>query len=717
MIQLYYRGDKPPFRWLVTLTSSTCCALRLGGKIFFPEHKRTRRNDMTILQVVLVLLVLIIAFTLVFLAFLFDRSRSPSATLPTTTPGFLGSCATTACAPGLLCDAAANYVCKYSLGQTCASGADCATGSYCSGVCVSGPYGGFQQYCPCAAGYTCVANPGAASTCAVALGGVCTNNSDCSTGNCVTGTCALLPNGANCGALDSLCVSGNCSNGLCQPPGVISGGNGAACSNLNCNSTLTTGTCTNGGECVCTYGAPTGVCTDHPLSLNSACSSLSPCENALMCLDQSSLQCGADSDANCTCLFNYSDPNANQDCPGGLVGGSTICLNGPGLGCDNNSQCGSGQCSTGGGSLVLYDLTTPLTVTPLITNGLGAVTRLLAVSDGASDTIYAVDTVQGICQMTYNSGTGVATAWTVILPSTSTMYPVNAAYASMADFTSTFYIVFMVNGTYAIYTWDLVNTPLPLGAGVSGYPAGSQSTGGGTTPLNIYDIDVSYPNDAVSATGNDLLVVSDGVLPGTYQLLVATNPTAGTYAFMPAVQQGGPNAGGAVAVTTSVPRARFYYDTIQTYGAGTSLGCGQIDPSNNGTIVCPPSSNFTYIGAADGQPGVVIFSGNVAGTAGVTVPTVTVPQDRFYGLTFSVYNYSIFVPGSAPLTSPTNPAPIFNSVTISLAAVSDSTGLLGNRVVVGHSAVFNPVAYQISPNSQPLATANGLYLWSPGTCN
>jgi hypothetical protein len=149
------------------------------------------------------------------------------------TAGILEPCQVLPCEPGLVCDAS-RAVCVNLPGASCYNYAQCPSGGFCSGVCAAqgSTYGGAQQYCPCFRGYVCVP-PGLQGPTLICLGlggAGCRANADCLSDVCEGfGICSSgYPPGGPCVApLD--CGSGNCSQGYCQPPGVTTGQQGAAC--------------------------------------------------------------------------------------------------------------------------------------------------------------------------------------------------------------------------------------------------------------------------------------------------------------------------------------------------------------------------------------------------------------------------------------------------------------------------------------------------------
>ena len=141
----------------------------------------------TITIVVIVIIIIVIALIVIFMR------APPVATAPAyfIAPGTLGQPCSgdTQCTVGYRCQAG---VCKAGLGTSCASLADCTGDAQdCrQGVCMAEPSGVLGGACPCALGYSCFNG-----VCKVAMGGPCTNVSDC-TGqaqSCYYGQCSAAP--------------------------------------------------------------------------------------------------------------------------------------------------------------------------------------------------------------------------------------------------------------------------------------------------------------------------------------------------------------------------------------------------------------------------------------------------------------------------------------------------------------------------------------------
>lgn len=661
----------------------------------------------------LILFLIVIIFVTIVVIVAVIRRNNAQLTTPTTINGFLASCATSPCAAGLFCDAASNYVCKKGPGAPCSLGSDCIANYSCSGVCVTGATGGFNQFCPCGPGLACTPVPGSASTCLVAAGNACSTNSDCSTNNCVSGFCQSFANGVAC-QQNSDCVNNNCSLNVCQAPGITTGANGSTCYNPNCSSVITNSSCDGGAECVCTVGAPTGVCATNFGSLNSTCTALTPCANELQCIDSVTGSFCTDTNA-CSCVFAYPDPNNNFDCPTGLIPVNGICLNCPFLGCSTNSQCAAGSCTLTTGNLVYYSVQTPTTIINVSDTAPTNIVRLFATSSGTVDTIYAVDSVQGVYMTTYDTVNIITTGWSLIIPSTPTFQITNAVFSTLAGVISPFFVVGITNGQTLLYTWN--GTTLFPFSTAAGQTPGLQFLQDGTI-ANILDIDVSIYND--QSFNTYVLIVTPQTttgIPYAISWLELTGATFGNFTY--AVQAGGPFNGNPPFITT--PIARYYYDTIETFfSTGSGTGCPA--PVGGSANTCDASSNFSYIS----QPSpvvtpAIVFSGNIAGPAGLQ-PTDEYPfslytdqYEQGNNVEYAIYNYALFVPPNNPANEYSGTSPMASSVFLYFANTTNT--ISSTRVVLyTQGGLTSILPYQISSNSQPLVTVNGAYIYDVGTC-
>lgn len=147
----------------------------------------------------LFVIIALIVITVIILLIV-ELSRPVTSTTSVADPTLLGNCATIPCSGILVCDGTQRFTCKLPAGQACDEAADCITGTFCSGLCVSGAFGPLNAFCPCNDGYTCEqTNSNGLTTCKAAIGTICTVDADCvtstppNTSQCVAGLCSVIP--------------------------------------------------------------------------------------------------------------------------------------------------------------------------------------------------------------------------------------------------------------------------------------------------------------------------------------------------------------------------------------------------------------------------------------------------------------------------------------------------------------------------------------------
>lgn len=284
-------------------------------------------------SVVITVIVLLIIFVLVVLCIgIFTKTTINGNPNPVETLGL--DCSKITCDSSTICDPS-TLRCVYPTGHSCDSYSQCPSGNFCSGVCVKGEYGQFQQYCPCGRGLKCKIEKSSLCSsdlpCGICLKddfATCQNNSECYTGwckgqngGCTPGesNCFCAPgklNGQSCN-IDSDCASGNCStaNGLsfCQPQGIVTGQYSSICgftpNTATCNSNFTcidntcqissqglSQICNNnigqGNYCTSNYQCTDGICTfptDFTVSIcrTTSCIGGYSCGNNHICLGNS----------------------------------------------------------------------------------------------------------------------------------------------------------------------------------------------------------------------------------------------------------------------------------------------------------------------------------------------------------------------------------------------------------------------------------------------
>jgi len=277
-----------------------------------------------------------------------------------------------ACLGGLVCREGACGP-PASLGTTCASGAQCATGHCVDGVCCEGACVEVCHACgasgrcdpiapgspdACAGGLVC----SAAGACGAVDGATCGDDGECASGACVDGRCCPEACGGTCES----CATGTCLGlvgeapgeccavgALCLGRGVCgtitggAGGPGDACDEpADCDSgaciliVATIGFCCDracDGECeTCAASDPLGTCSavkgrEHP----GRCDGARWCDAEGVCVERVGADCGAD-----------------DDCADGtfcdLAGGATCQPErAVAAGCGRDGECASGHCADG----------------------------------------------------------------------------------------------------------------------------------------------------------------------------------------------------------------------------------------------------------------------------------------------------------------------------------------------------------------------------------
>nr|QBK93529.1 MAG: transmembrane protein [Pithovirus LCPAC404] len=277
-----------------------------------------------------VILVVIFAAILIGLVLLVTFSffvTSPVTTMPPQQRGFNQPCSDiNTCIDNLICET----VCLKPPGDTCTASSDCALDGICSnGICIVGPSGGLNEFCPCDdPNLTCVistANP--EGICKINVSQPCVNNFDCSTNACVDGLCAfgrLL--GQSCSNTDTCNVGLECSLGFCQNPGFTTGTEGAFCSD------------SLGPICDQGLICENNVCVVATQTLGTPCTDILICAPPLIC--STTIGTGV-------CLFSDT-PNT---CPIGVCFDSSTCVSNMCRGQSNqpcyiNNQCLSNSCDT-----------------------------------------------------------------------------------------------------------------------------------------------------------------------------------------------------------------------------------------------------------------------------------------------------------------------------------------------------------------------------------
>ncbi|CAH6419496.1 Hypothetical protein HVR_LOCUS676 [uncultured virus] len=718
-----------------------------------PPHDESYRNIGIIVGIVIFLL--LFAFIIIaFIAFGISDPVTTPSTPPVETGEFLSPCTTTSCQPSLVCDGI-NFTCKFGTGSVCNDFTDCVTGLICSGLCATGAVGGLNELCPCDSGYLCVPIQGGLTVCKGIGGTNCGTGADCVSFICEGGICATgAPNSFPC-TINETCASQNCSIGFCQPQGVITGSQGAACAGECFGQGITGAVCSSGTgmvplTCVCLDGSNNpGTCVVANQGILTTCSPMSACGNGLECLDIDANTCTGGSPSctgcACICVFPYDNPNAQAAgiCIAGMTAGiNDLCVNDPGLGCDSGGLCFGNSCNgnsvmsiyqfignTGGntGSIyttgVLFAGATETNILFGFTGPTGIITpyKMFATSNSSVDTIYLIDYTQGLLTVQYNVGSGSASAWTQLLPytNTTTIGGVTTTKTLIdASFNNNTFIVSFqetvtgggtgaVTGTNdTVYTGSSINNLAPFnvlsGGQFTGLP-GTQYTSGGVA-LSIDYIDISPAND-VSSGGDTLISIN-----GTIYVKQQSDTT-----YNIGVIAGGPLNGQQMTGLTGP--ARFYFDVIENSGAPGSPVCPE-PGTGDSPVQCPSVNNIAFVGPFQSFSGteppemydqVLQFSGNIAG--------VGQPNDRFTGNTvqYHVFDFSIFSPtGGIAGASGISGMP-GSTITMLVDAYVGST-FISTMVAASNSGTTTVFPYRIGPTARSVATNNNLYILSIASC-
>jgi uncharacterized protein YjeT (DUF2065 family) len=596
-------------------------------------------GDFTSWFIVALALIMILVFALV-LYWAYQRTRPPGDIIiptPGGTGSFLSPCRVTTCPAGLDCDPV-TLVCKQGAGSLCRNYSDCLTGYYCSGVCVTGPFGQLSQNCPCTAGLTCAADPSriGALVCKVPTGATCNVNGDCAADRCVQGLCvAPGPTGATCSS-DVSCQSGFCDRyGICQNPGITSGQLGAAClrfqptppAGLGCGPGLqcfTTGNTPSGA------GATAGVCVGATSGYGQICTAQSLCVDPLLCINiNNGAQCAFGPTSICECNLSINPNNCTtaQACAENFVCNGATCLAGPGQACFAAApyQICQHSCDSSQGAILVLNRApgTAIGATSLSwslhSKPPFKPQKLFSVigTDG-SEFLYAVDQQSGFYIYTASAG------WRQLLSNIIMQPNGSLRLIDMASDGNIFVGVFVLTQNspffigvvvYIVDPFEVVFTPYPVNnPPPTGYPPGTQFDNTSTViaPLTI---SISRPNNL--SPGGDLVVLDQKgrilVRPKGDNLFSLSTKTLGT------TDTGQP-------VTGTNPQ--FYYD-------GSEQANGQ-------TISWPSAKNFSYIGPTS-VPGsnigtVAQFNGNVFGIFLPSASPIVFNINLYKTVDYSIYS-------------------------------------------------------------------------------
>jgi hypothetical protein len=581
--------------------------------------------------------------------------------------------------------------CKHPVGAPCNQKLDCAQPAdgidvYCSGICVTGPHGKLDEYCPCNDNNTCV-DIGGTHLCKLRGDELCTNDGQCASGFCsksIGGRCAHgSPNSYPCTS-NMECTYRNCSNGFCQNPGVTTGNVGSACSGTCLNVNGATCTAEN-SVCVCgndtdPSNLPAGTCSLTSQGIYQICTPTSLCLPFLSCYTSSGTLC--DTGDNCLCSTHYEDPNLlnpNQKCITGMSSTTNGCANNDNIVCDRSVQCvgtctGEGRVTKifipstdklapstffiGANSLALVNITSPQDLTGNLSIFGTSISTTLDVVYYGGTSLYV--------QFQNNTGPNFfqKLVSTYVNNDIAYSFVTGCIYVAGVNILVVMKAVTATNTYYPVYLIPWVNATDPL-------------TG---TPLTFAQLTANPYNNTLAIDGITGIQFSNTVplkidyidrttMSNSDVVMITSNSTgyikeANTNNYVIATIVGGIYNGEPLTGIQS--KVLFYTDVM----------------GNNNT-------NFSFV--KESNP-VISFSGALAGFTG--------PNDIFGHIMYSVYDYSIFSKNGVVAGSG-----------ISLASTS-----FGDVVVITNTGSNLQVPMQLDTNFRSLATNNSYYVVAAGSC-
>lgn len=350
---------------------------------------KSDKNPYTLSIIIVIVFLAIIIFVVVWLTLASIQDTGYSGTTPLSGPqGLDYRCSTFKCGTDTTCDSV-SQLCKLNLGQPCISGAQCLSGSFCSGVCTDKTPAYVNHTanspCPCPETMTCVNDVYNTNyrICKKKAGIECDNDGECLSDQCLVGVCS------NGKALGQPCTTGSttecvegthCSTapgddtGFCQNEGTETGSIGAYCNLQNTPGCDTSTSCLD-NKCVPSAQGLTEFCIADQVA----------CSLPLTCVNDYNFQSCATNDVSCICVYPYNKlndqyrPKPNSCSQTGTCSGApgtlTCQANSDCVGidyfpCTTTSQCASGStCSidTGGISILSFDYYTIDVITQIAT--------------------------------------------------------------------------------------------------------------------------------------------------------------------------------------------------------------------------------------------------------------------------------------------------------------------------------------------------------------
>ena len=414
--------------------------------------KSTTKKINNILYIIIFLI--IIFFIVIIIVTWYSTNNNYNTNDVNTEVGlFLSPCSDNPCQDGLICDSSA-LICKKDYGSSCDNFFDCATDLFCSGICVNGSTGSFDEFCPCIPNgdniCVIVDNTTNETRCLLKQGQYCEDNNQCASFNCLNNKCQIASINSFPCLGNSDCTSGNCNNNFCQENRITSQ-IGSFCQGKTPDicypSTRLPPGYTSGAQCdseqkltcVCDDGTNNnaGICKSLNNGVSNVCNNLSLCSSQLQCSSAINLNI-CDNITDCICQFNV-DPNilnSNTSCIGGMTLSSDLktCKNNMGLGCSSSNPtiCTNSVCNMTipvlsmykfNNSTNIFNNSTNTSIIPIASDNTNLTYQLspitmFSISYNAIDTIFLVDDNNGLLSLlndTTRLPTPTNNPWNILL--------------------------------------------------------------------------------------------------------------------------------------------------------------------------------------------------------------------------------------------------------------------------------------------------------------